>query len=116
MRGQSISNWNVRSAVRAETELGMASRKPNQGNSAWSLPSGKTLKQPQDGAPTGISAAARALLTSLRQANPLAEPEDATLTGGTRSLTRRLLGLNVTSAQRKTPLAALKPLAKRQTA
>jgi hypothetical protein len=33
----------------------------------------------------------------------LNEPEDARLTGGTRSLARRLLGLNVLAAYKKVP-------------
>ena len=33
--------------------------------------------------------------------NVLNEPEDAKLTGGTRSLTRRLMGLNVTEEARR---------------
>jgi hypothetical protein len=33
------------------------------------------------------------------------EPEDARLTGGTRSLTRRVLGLNVITEERKSALS-----------
>jgi hypothetical protein len=51
--------------------------------------------QPQDGALRPASVAA---LTS-----PLdCEPEDARLTGGTRSLSRRLLGLNIMLTSRRT--------------
>jgi hypothetical protein len=57
--------------------------------------------QPQDGAPptaaklTNIAARLHGVLAQ--------EPEDARLTGGTRSLTRRLLGLNILSSHRKSP-------------
>jgi hypothetical protein len=57
------------------------------------------LRQPQDGAPT--SKAKLAAITSSLLSNALKEPEDARLTGGTRSLTRRLLGLNLGATQRR---------------
>lgn len=62
------------------------------GGSAWSA-SAKTdnLHQPQDGAQE-----AGTLLTA-RTRMALREPEDARLTGGTRSLMRRTMGLNVTA-------------------
>ncbi len=64
-----------------------------------------SLRQPQDGAP--ISRAKLAAITSHLQANFFHEPEDARLTGGTRSLTRRLLGLNFGIRPRKTsPMVA----------
>ena len=68
-------------------------RRSGHGESGWSMRAdSERLRQPQDGAPDS-----RARLTTLRvrpQIGLLQEPEDATLTGGTRSLTRRLLGLN----------------------
>lgn len=62
------------------------------GGSAWTA-SGKAdnLHQPQDGAQEPGT-----LLTK-RSRMSLREPEDARLTGGTRSLMRRVMGLNVTA-------------------
>jgi hypothetical protein len=105
MRGQRIAQLNKRPAQGLGVED--TSRRTSHGN-AWSLPLGTgLLRQPQDGAPTTLGSTAKALLNSLHpHANPLAEPDDASLTGGTRSLTRRLMGLNVTSAPRKGSISA----------
>ncbi len=71
-------------------------RRMSHGGSAWSLPRGtNVLRQPQDGA-------------SMAGMSSLLEPEDTGITGGTRSLSRRLLGLNVTAAPRK-PSASVMP-------
>jgi len=71
-------------------------REGKHGGTAWSTPfSERSLRQPQDGAAerrTRLAMINAHLLTNL-----LDEPEDARLTGGTRSLTRRLMGLNVIS-------------------
>jgi hypothetical protein len=79
-------------------------RRVNHGGSPWSIPARyPATRQPQDGAlrrPARVS-----VLTS-----PLdCEPEDAGLTGGTRSLTRRLMGLNVTLTARRSVVAVLLP-------
>ena len=75
----------------------MKTRQGKHGGTAWSTPfSERSLRQPQDGAAerrTRLAVINSHLLTNL-----LDEPEDARLTGGTRSLTRRLMGLNVISA------------------
>jgi hypothetical protein len=65
------------------------------------------LKQPQDGAPAG-----RVKLASIAAhlSDVLQEAEDARLTGGTRSLTRRLLGLNILSRARKVPAMVSGPV------
>jgi hypothetical protein len=82
-----------------------ATRRSGHGETAWSLRSNPgRLFQPQDG-----TADNRSRLATLRprpQVGVLQEPEDATLTGGTRSLTRRLLGLNVASKRMVSPLVA----------
>jgi hypothetical protein len=81
------------------------------------------LLQPQDGAldvaqpvlslfgTTGklppVTAGRPSFTTISRHDHLLSEPEDAKLTGGTRSLMRRVLGLNVTDALRK-PAATTK--------
>lgn len=62
------------------------------GGSAWTAAAkADTLHQPQDGAQaTGTLLTARTRMSAR-------EPEDARLTGGTRSLMRRVMGLNVTA-------------------
>jgi hypothetical protein len=91
-------------------ELGMdAAHRVVHGGSAWSLPRGlNALRQPQDGAPAN---APHVLTPSQR--NILSEPDDAGMTGGTRSLNRRVLGLNVTAAPRK-PVTAIPVMGPRQ--
>jgi hypothetical protein len=62
--------------------------------------------QPQDGAPDTRSRLSN--IRSSKDMNGLHEPEDARLTGGTRSLDRRLLGLNVLNTYVKRTTAAVK--------
>lgn len=60
----------------------------------WSLPfAEQTMLQPQDGAVDTRTRLAN--IRSHQHSDGLHESEDARLTGGTRSLDRRLLGLNV---------------------
>jgi hypothetical protein len=82
------------------------------GGLAWSSPMGdRKMRQPQDGA---LDKRRRiAVMNSQLHSNLLNEPEDARLTGGTRSLTRRLLGLNVGKKNRKSPEASNKVVAAR---
>lgn len=88
-------------AARA-AQMTFAARRPGRRGAPWSLPAGtKLLRQPQDGAQE-TSARIAAIVAHLP--NSLREPEDARLTGGTRSLMRRVSGLNVT-AYRKIPEA-----------
>jgi hypothetical protein len=86
---------------KVSTLTGMNTRQSIHGGSPWSTPSaGKDLLQPQDGNTKkrmGLAIASSHLHTNL-----LNEPEDARMTGGTRSLTRRLMGLNVTMKRRVT--------------
>jgi hypothetical protein len=85
----------------------MASRQGVHGGTPWSLPFAEAgMMQPQDGAVD-----ARTKTTSMRShklTNGFQEPEDARLTGGTRSLDRRLLGLNVLNTYVKRSAAAVK--------
>ena len=77
---------------------------PRRGHGSTAWATNYSLKQPQD--QDGVSAAREAasrvtdISTRLQLAAfggvTLVEPEDARLTGGTRSLVRRLLGLNIT--------------------
>jgi hypothetical protein len=72
----------------------VSTRRGGHGGTAWSMPfTDQGLIQPQDGAVDP-----RTRLASIRaheHSDLLHEAEDARLTGGTRSLDRRLLGLNV---------------------
>lgn len=80
---------------------GAGLKRVGHGSVAWSAPAADTaLWQPQDGSSEtrkhGLEFA------DVQQIGPRAsrlssEPEDARLTGGTRSLSRRVMGLNVTA-------------------
>jgi hypothetical protein len=75
----------------------------NHGGSPWSNPARyPSTTQPQDGA---LRPAPVAALNSAVDC----EPEDARLTGGTRSLTRRLLGLNIMLTSRHTVVTVTLP-------
>jgi hypothetical protein len=66
------------------------------------MPAGSRVqRQPQDGVQENSSRIA-AIASHLHNGQ-LREPEDARLTGGTRSLMRRVMGLNVISYVRKAP-------------
>lgn len=76
-------------------------RRNNHGGVAWTTADRtENLHQPQDGAQELAT-----VYSSLTKKAMLREPEDARLTGGTRSLMRRVMGLNVTAlaAARKVP-------------
>jgi hypothetical protein len=90
---------------------GAASRRTGHGSLPWLPQAATQLRQPQDGASTEQGSHAnprrlspvrtslhnpllRSLVRSPNLRHVLEEPEDAGLTGGTRSLTRRVLGLN----------------------
>jgi hypothetical protein len=74
-------------------------RRVNHGGSPWSIPARyPSTTQPQDGA---LRPAPVAALHSAMDC----EPEDARLTGGTRSLSRRLLGLNILLTGRRPAIA-----------
>ncbi len=78
--------------VREGTREALGWKRVVHGGVAWTASAkADSLHQPQDGAQeTGTLYTARRI--------GLREPEDAQLTGGTRSLMRRVMGLNVTSA------------------
>jgi len=91
---QSIESVNI---VLRKLESG--SRRVGHGSMAWA--NRGMLMQPQDGAFDSQEQQARVTDIGKRQqvaafgAAVLVEPEDARLTGGTRTLVRRLLGLNI---------------------
>ncbi len=94
-----IYEWTRRIGGRGPVPV-MNTRHGKHGGSAWSVPfSEPTLRQPQDGS---VERRRRlATISSNLHTNLLDEPEDARLTGGTRSLTRRLMGLNIIATYQK---------------
>ena len=89
------------------------SRRTEHGSTAWA--SSSALRQPQDGAAENSDSDVRARVTDIgsrfHKKAAAVEPEDAGMTGGTRSLVRRLMGLNV-MAVRKTTAMIVKPVAR----
>jgi hypothetical protein len=76
------------------------------GGNGWSNPfAGQVMTQPQDGAVDTRTRLAN--IRSHQHSDVLHEAEDARLTGGTRSLDRRLLGLNVLEMYRKRSAATV---------
>jgi hypothetical protein len=83
-----------------------ASRRPVYGSLAGGM---DPLRQPQDGALRSRAESPRvASIEAYLPGGSLLEPEDARLTGSTRSLRRRLLGLNVAAAALTTTLDTLR--------
>jgi hypothetical protein len=80
-----------------------ASHRTNHGGNAWSLPDSAANAQPQDGVTHDLAVQRRYVTTMSTPktkgvggfSSVVTDPEDARLTGGTRSLMRRLLGLNL---------------------
>ena len=77
-------------------------RRVNHGGAAWLRRRGDALRQPQDGASEAALGEHDKSLgeqaAALSTASSLQESEDARITGGTRCLMRRLMGLNVAPA------------------
>lgn len=92
--------------MREESREAVGLKRTVHGGVRWA-PSAKTdgLHQPQDGAQEPGT-----LLTA-QSRMALREPEDASLTGGTRSLMRRVMGLNVTALATTTRKALPRPIA-----
>ncbi len=83
-------SWTIRTGEAVRMPRSLAGQvAPGHGHAAWAMPFAATnLIQPQDGADNSR--------TTLQCPDErLHEAEDAHLTGGTRSLNRRLLGLNI---------------------
>lgn len=81
-------------------------RRNNHGGFAWTASDhAENLHQPQDGAQDRTAT----VYNPLAKKTMPREPDDARLTGGTRSLMRRVMGLNVTAlaAARKLPAKAI---------
>lgn len=97
MPNPSLSPWKTNLQVAEITVVAPHSRRAGRG-SLWSLPRGVFQRQPQDGA-FELRASAVSIAVG-RSGDLLREPEDAGLTGGKRSLMRRLMGLNILSGLR----------------
>jgi hypothetical protein len=88
----------------------LATRRTAHGGTAWGARPECELRQPQDG---GFELEVRsrvAEITAHLSRNGFVEPEDARLTGTTRSLMRRLMGLNVLSRKAQRAAAPLRSL------
>jgi hypothetical protein len=97
MQNQTLSKWTSK-LRRNETPV----RRTVHGGNAWAgSVAAQTMRQPQDGAPESRSRIAN--IGSRLNGSLMFEPEDASITGGTRSLNRRLMGLNVMKQDRKGP-------------
>jgi len=97
---ESVSNLKtIGSKNRWTSRFESGSRRVGHGGTAWASKSG--LVQPQDGVTelrdctSRITDISKRLQLAALGGPALTEPEDARLTGGTRSLVRRLLGLNI---------------------
>lgn len=114
MLDQYVAQWRGKAQTfGARSFDGLAWKRTEHGGSAWlRRPEAEQLRQPQDGA-QDLAAEGRGRVAEIRSHLHRAfvgEPEDARLTGGTRSLMRRVMGLNVASPQppvRQTPAVAL---------
>jgi len=97
MFSEYASSWKNRLGRDSQMPVVLApQRRVSHGGIAWSHVPAENLRQPQDGAVQKFDSRSRVEeITSRMQAPQLMEPEDARLTGGTRSLMRRLTGLNV---------------------
>jgi hypothetical protein len=108
--GSQITAW-----TRKIGSTPIMSTKRGHGGLAWSQPLGeKVMRQPQDGASDSMRR--MTMMGSALNTDVLNEPEDARITGGTRSLARRLLGLNVLSVYRKVPEKAAAKIRRPQVA
>jgi hypothetical protein len=99
------------------SRLTSAFRRNGHGGNPWSRTSGLSQPQDQDDAIgthariTEISARLYGRPTEAAGVVVMDEPEDAHITGGTRSLTRRLTGLNVIPRPGAKPVQRVAPAA-----
>ncbi len=85
-------------------------RRVNHGSTAWSLPSRRPSGiQPQDGSLTNPPRVA-AMPARANGGKVAGETDDSRITGGTRSLSRRVLGLNNVTADGRKPDEPRKPV------
>jgi hypothetical protein len=103
MLSEYASQWKNRVKSLAPSRLRLAPRRDAFGSTGWGPAPELETRQPQDGGSEMDDRSQIAQMASQRI--NFIEPEDARLTGGTRSLMRRLMGLNVASTI-KTPMPA----------
>ncbi len=102
-------NHLVASLHRMQTQTADAPRRTTHGSCAWTLPFSNTaLRQPQDGASRDTAltnSTAPVTSTRLKKLRSLAAPDtdDDRLSGATRSLSNRILGLNGFTLRRMLP-------------
>ena len=96
--------------VLGATEVRVGPRRAAHGGTAWGARPEDEQRQPQDG---GIDMDVRSRVSEisahLNRTNFI-EPEDARITGTTRSLMRRLMGLNIGRKAQKAATAPLRSL------
>jgi len=91
-----------------------STRRTAHGGTAWGARPEIDMRQPQDG---GLDLDARSRVAEISahlSRTSFVEPEDARLTGTTRSLMRRLMGLNVLSRSAQKAAAPLRGLLARK--
>jgi hypothetical protein len=93
---------------RMQSQTVEAPRRTTHGSSAWTLPFGTTtLRQPQDGALTGAAQPVTSARLKQLRSRATADTDDDRLSGATRSLSNRILGLNGFAVRR--PVAEIEP-------
>lgn len=112
MLSQYVSQWKNRMQDRVTSPL-VAPRRVSHGGSGWLHEPAVERQQPQDGAPFDAGGDGPRQRVAEMPVSWM-EPEDARLTGGTRSLMRRLMGLNMSrpAAAAAKPVGAAKIAAK----
>ena len=116
---ESVSRLN---AIEPKSPWNRFEAAPRRGHGSTAWATNYSLKQPQDqdGASAARDTASRITDIGIRLqlgafgGATVNEPEDARLTGGTRSLVRRLLGLNITprAISAASPVRAVRPARK----
>lgn len=92
---------------RMQNSVADVPRRTTHGSCAWTLPFGTTsLRQPQDGALTGSPPGTSTRLKQLRP-HATSDTDDDRLSGATRSLSNRVLGLNGFTG--RSPLLEIEP-------
>lgn len=110
MLSRYASDWKDRLRARLR-EAGIGSSRPHHDGNGWMHVPAEDRRQPQDGAPKAAGKVLPSPVLHFSRSAPhlerglLMEPEDARITGSTRSLTRRLMGLNIAR-----PSAAPQPI------
>jgi hypothetical protein len=111
MLGDYASSWKSQMRFAATRE---SARRTAQGGTMLGTQSETEMHQPQDGSMDPDARSRVAEISAHLNRSGLIEPEDARLTGTTRSLMRRLMGLNVISRSAQKAAAPLRGLIARK--